>query len=163
MKRKQMTKKSDEVKFEFGEGGSLENMIPDCSCHKVIGDEYYCEVHGGYSVSRIPTIVCLCGSTRFSDAFVEANLKETLTGKIVLSIGVNTKSDDELFGNLSQEEFDQLKAKLDELHLRKIDLAHEVLILNVGGYVGKSTQREYEYAKASKKRIRWLEPDKALL
>lgn len=32
-----------------------------------------------------PTIVCLCGSTRFLQAFREANLRETLDGKIVLS------------------------------------------------------------------------------
>jgi hypothetical protein len=32
-------------------------------------------------------------------------------------------------------------AMLDELHLRKIDLAQEALFLNVGGYLGESSRR----------------------
>ena len=98
-----------------------------------------------------PTIVCLCGSTRFSEAFRKANLEETLKGKIVLSIGCDFKSDDAL--GLTEDD----KKRMDELHLKKIDLADEVLILNVGGYIGESTRRELEYAKRNGKRIRFLE------
>lgn len=98
-----------------------------------------------------PTIVCLCGSTRFSEAFRKANLVETLEGKIVLSIGCDFKSDDAL--GLPED----AKAMLDELHKRKIDLADEVLILNVGGYIGSSTMSELEYAREHNKRIRYLE------
>jgi hypothetical protein len=101
-----------------------------------------------------PPVVCLCGSTRFSDAFRAANLRETLAGKIVLSIGCDFKSDDAL--GLTEED----KTRLDELHLRKIDLADEVLILNVGGYVGESTRREIEYANKTGKPIFYLEPQR---
>jgi len=104
-----------------------------------------------------PTIVCLCGSTRFWRQFQRSGLAETLAGHIVLSIGAASGTDDEHFGNLPPEEYCRVKAALDELHLRKIDLADEVLILNVGGYVGESTRREWEYAKAIGKRIRFLE------
>jgi hypothetical protein len=105
--------------------------------------------------SERPTIVCLCGSTRFIDAFRAANLRETIAGKIVLSIGCDTKSDTDLLalGELTEE----AKAALDELHKRKIDLADEVLILNVGGYIGKSTLSEIIYADRLKKPLRWLE------
>jgi hypothetical protein len=130
---------------------------------------------------RRPTIVCLCGSTRFWREFQRASLRETLEGKIVLSIGAATGTDDDHFSalsrerdvrcvgspsdwtddddfrTLSREEYDQVKARLDELHLRKIDLADEVLILNVGGYIGESTLRELEYARATGKHIRYLE------
>ncbi|WP_412029178.1 hypothetical protein [Deinococcus yunweiensis] len=34
-----------------------------------------------------PTIVCLCCSVRFLDAFDAASLAETLAGRIVLSVG----------------------------------------------------------------------------
>jgi hypothetical protein len=51
-----------------------------------------------------------------------------------------------------------VKKMLDELHLRKIDLADEVLVLNVGNYIGQSTSREVEYAKKNSKTIRYLEP-----
>jgi len=47
---------------------------------------------------------------------------------------------------------------LDELHLRKIELADEVLILNVGGYIGESTRRELQHAQQLGKRVRFLEP-----
>jgi len=106
-----------------------------------------------------PTIVCLCGSTRFWREFQRASLRETLAGKIVLSIGAASGTDDEHFGNLPREEYDRIKAELDELHLRKIDLADEVLILNVGGYIGESTSRELEYARKLGKRVRFLEPE----
>lgn len=105
-----------------------------------------------------PEIVCLCGSTRFGEAFQAANLKETLAGKIVLSIGCNMKSDSEIFGHLPQAELDEIKIRLDELHKRKIDLSDEVLVLNVGGYIGDSTRSEIEYAEANHVPVRYLEP-----
>lgn len=107
---------------------------------------------------RKPKIVCLCGSTRFMEAFQAANLQETLEGNIVLSVGCNTKSDADLFRGMGESEMRTLKAKLDELHKRKIDLADEVLILNVGQYVGDSTQDEIDYARRLGKVLRYLEP-----
>ena len=99
-------------------------------------------------------IVCLCGSTRFFEAYAEANLEETLAGKIVLTVGCMTRSDAEL----GIEQDSDTKAKLDQLHLRKIDLCDEVLILNVDGYVGESTWGELCYAVGLLKRVRFLEP-----
>lgn len=97
-----------------------------------------------------PVVVCLCGSTRFKDAFIEASRVETLKGKIVLSVG--------LFGHIEGLDMDgPIKKMLDNLHLSKIDMADEVLILNVGGYIGESTGRELNYAIANKKIIRFLE------
>lgn len=54
-----------------------------------------------------PTIVCLCGSTRFTAAFRAANLNETLDGKIVLTVGCDAKNDLELLG-LTPDAFAQL-------------------------------------------------------
>ena len=73
-----------------------------------------------------PTIVVLCGSTRFYDTFRAENLRLTLAGKIVLSIGCDTKADGDIaeIGDLGQA-----KADLDALHQRKIDLADEALVL----------------------------------
>jgi len=102
-----------------------------------------------------PVIVCLCGSTRFIEAWQKANLEETLAGRIVLQIGCNTKSDADLqsIGVLTEE----TKKALDVLHKRKIDIADEILVLNVNGYIGDSTRSEIEYAKAHGKKVRWLE------
>lgn len=104
-----------------------------------------------------PRIVCLCGSTRFGRAFRYANLRETLAGNIVLTIGCDMRSDGELFDHLSEQERADIKQRLDALHLCKIDLADEVLILNVEHYIGPSTARELAYAKAQGKTIRYLE------
>lgn len=103
-----------------------------------------------------PTVVCLCGSTRFTAAYQEANLKETLAGNIVLTVGCDLHSDGDLFSSMSDEERDAVKSRLDELHLRKIEMAHEILVLNVDGYIGDSTRSEIEYARRCGKRIRYL-------
>jgi hypothetical protein len=102
-----------------------------------------------------PVIVCLCGSTKFGDAFREANVRETLAGKMVLTVGCDFKSDSAL--GLAPE----VKERLDALHLQKIAVADEVLILNVNGYIGESTARELRHAIELGKSVRFLEPDKA--
>ena len=98
-----------------------------------------------------PTVVCLCGSTRFLQAFDAANARETLAGKVVLTVGSTMRSDEE-FGITEGQ-----KGMLAELHLRKIEMADEVLVLNVDGYIGPSTRRELDYARNLGKRIRFLE------
>lgn len=96
-----------------------------------------------------PWVVCLCGSTRFKDAYISENARLTLEGKIVLSVG--------LFAGSGDAVNEEQKQMLDVLHLRKIDLAHEVRILNVAGYVGESTLREIDYATRSGKLVSFLE------
>ncbi len=106
-----------------------------------------------------PIIVCLCGSTRFFDMFSKLNLEETLAGKIVLSIASDRQTEQHIFDSMNETQLEQVKLKLDFLHLRKIDLADEILVVNVNGYVGESTTREILYARETKKIVRWLEPE----
>lgn len=108
-----------------------------------------------------PIVTVLCGSTRFSHTFREQNLRLTLAGHIVLSIGCDMHTDAHLFAGLADDRIEAIKADLDELHKRKIDLADEVLILNVGGYIGTSTRSELEYAQRLGKPVRYLEPEPA--
>ena len=105
-----------------------------------------------------PIIVTLCGSTRFNDSFTEWQFKETLEGKIVLTIGCSMKTDTEIFGQLSPEDLRLTKARLDILHLHKIAMSDEILVLNIDGYIGESTEREIEYAKSIGVKVRYLEP-----
>lgn len=107
-----------------------------------------------------PTIVCLCGSTRFYREFMRANYEETMAGRIVLSVGFYMHSSQDAHGETWGCTPEQKKA-LDELHFRKIELADEVLILNVRGYIGESTGRELAHAKSLGKTIRFLEPVQA--
>ena len=102
-------------------------------------------------IQRIkPTIVCLCGSIRFGEMFRYVNQRETLAGKIVLAPGC-------FQGDVVLEVLPGMKQQLDELHLHKIALADEILVVNVGGYIGESTRREIAYARQQGKQVRWLE------
>lgn len=105
-----------------------------------------------------PKIVCLCGSTQFVEKFFEVGWDFTLKGYIVLSIGVVKTSQADGYGGHAVKQMGQdVTDKLDELHLRKIDMADEVFVINVGGYVGSSTSKEIEYAKKHNKPISYLE------
>jgi hypothetical protein len=108
------------------------------------------------AVVNVPNIVCLCGSTRFYQQFQQANYEETMAGNIVLSVGFYPHAQREMHGEQAGCTPEQ-KIALDELHKRKIDLADEVLVLNVGGYIGESTRSEIEYARKYGKQIRYLE------
>lgn len=96
-----------------------------------------------------PRIVCLCGSTRFRSEYTRAFYQEEHAGRICLS--VPCYKDDPCCK--SPEDW----ARLDALHRHKIDLADEILVLNVGGYIGDSTRAEIEYAIAVGKPVRYWE------
>ncbi len=103
-----------------------------------------------------PTIVVLCGSTRFKDTWYEQGKRLTYEGKIVLSVGDLDTSSAARDVNVPIDP--NLKEELDDLHKRKIDLADEVFVLNVGGYIGDSTRSELAYARYLDKPVRFLEP-----
>jgi hypothetical protein len=104
-----------------------------------------------------PPVVCLCGSTRFYEAFQQANYEQTMAGEIVLSVGFYphakaTHGHGEGVGHDSAE-----KVSLDELHKRKIDLADYVLVVSdESGYFGDSTASEIQYAAEHGKPVRFV-------
>ena len=83
---------------------------------------------------------------------MEAQKRLTLEGNIVISVG--------LFGHSGDDEVwtEGTKEMLDDMHKRKIDMADEIFVINVGGYIGASTRTEIEYAMATEKTIYYLEP-----
>ena len=103
-------------------------------------------------------VITLCGSTRFKDAFMQAQKKLTLEGNIVISVGLFGHSgDQEVWEGMSEDTMTQTKIMLDDMHKRKIDMADEIFVINVGGYVGESTRSEIEYAESTGKPVRYLE------
>lgn len=102
--------------------------------------------------------MCLCGGVRFLEPFDAASLAETLAVRMVLSVGSHRQRDEDAFADLPDTQKGEMFARLAELHRHKIDLADEILVVNVGGYTGESTRSEMEYARHRGKRIRWLEP-----
>ena len=108
---------------------------------------------GGYKV------ITLCGSTRFRREFEEANTRLTLAGNIVISVGLfGHGGDAEVWEGMDEGTLTRTKEMLDDMHKRKIDMADEIFVINVGRYVGDSTRSEIAYAEAHGKPVRYLEP-----
>lgn len=108
-----------------------------------------------------PKIICICGSTFFADLHATTKWELEKDGNaICLMINYlpgwfaeeqGWKGDSHYADQSGRKEI------LDELHLRKIDLADEVFIVNRNGYIGESTRKEIEYAKQHNKPIIYLE------
>jgi len=103
-----------------------------------------------------PKIICLCGSSRFvaEMAIIAWSFEKEgyiALGLHLLPIGYKTDVVDHL------AEAEGVAAQMDALHLKKIDLADEIFIVNKNRYIGESTKREIEYATRLKKPIKYLE------
>jgi len=92
-----------------------------------------------------PEIVCICGSLQYADDMRLISQSLTLAGFIVL---MPTEIDFPIT--------DEQKAALGELHLRKIDLADRVEVVNRGEHFGESTLRELAYAEAAGKPVTFV-------
>ena len=93
-------------------------------------------------------VVTLCGSTRFKEEFMKVQKDLTLKGNIVISVGLFGHSgDNEVWENMDEGTLTKTKEMLDDMHKRKIDMADEIFVINVNGYIGESTKSEIEYAK----------------
>ena len=103
-------------------------------------------------------VITLCGSTRFKEQFMTAQKELTLKGYIVISVGLFGHSgDNEVWENMDDGTLTKTKEMLDDMHKRKIDMADEIFVINVGGYIGESTKSEIQYAKEHGKVINYLE------
>jgi hypothetical protein len=99
-------------------------------------------------------IVCYCGSLRVAmEAFKKAEYEAVLKGEIALLPCCMFVDIERTYGAESD-----YKQKADDLHKRKIDIADEVFVLNVGGYIGQSTRSEIDYALSIGKPVKYLEP-----
>ena len=122
-----------------------------CLCKYFREQQEYGFCHCGryFKVLRCPK-VCLCGSTRFKDKFIEVARDLTLKGYIVTMPMVFIHSGDDV-SNLD-------KQFLDEVHKAKIADCDLVYIINCNKYIGESTKSEIEWAIQLGKKIEYLEP-----
>lgn len=103
-------------------------------------------------------VITLCGSTRFKEDFLRVQKALTLEGNIVISVGLFGHSgDSEVWEGKEEGEWSSTKMMLDDMHLRKIDMADEIYVINRGGYIGESTRREIEYALTQGKKVNYME------
>lgn len=140
--------------------GEHSASVGDWIIKGVKGEFYPCKpdiFEQTYEVAKDrPKIICLCGSSRFIESFAVLQWEFEKEGAICLGLhylpaSYPTKVPDHI------AEAEGVSAKMDELHLRKIDLADEVFVINVNGYIGESTTREIAYANKLGKPIKYLE------
>ncbi len=101
-------------------------------------------------------IITLCGSSKFKEAFYEAQKRLTMEGNIVLSLGFFSQADQNVWAGKDDKEIQRIKDMLKEMHRTKIDLSDSIFVINVNGYIGESTSEEIEYAKSKGKTVRYL-------
>ena len=103
-------------------------------------------------------VITLCGSTKFKDQFMETAKQLTLDGYIVISLSIwGHSGDSEVWEGMDEGTLTATKIMLDDMHKRKIDMADEIYVINVGGYIGDSTRSEIDYAIAHGKKVNYLE------
>ena len=113
-------------------------------------------------MSDKPKIVCICGSTQLIEQIAILGWELEKEGKIALGMHLlpagyfEERGESVIPHHLAEAE--GVCMHMDELHLRKIDLADEVLIVNIGGYIGTSTRNEIDYAEKIGKPVTYLEP-----
>lgn len=118
-----------------------------------IPDNVLVRIFDGHDMPR-PTIVCLCGSTKFPEDFKRVELALAKQGILVLTVSAFGHS-----GDLTPEECEDghpVKETLDALHKRKIELADCIVAINPGGYIGTSTRSEIAFALSHDRSIHFL-------
>jgi len=101
-------------------------------------------------IDHEPEVVCLLGSTKFKDHIMGVAQRETLKGNIVLIHG--------FFHHVDMVPItDEQKQMIDDLMIRKINMSNRCVVVNVNGYIGKTTRRGIDAARAGGKKVDYLE------
>ena len=132
----------DRVHVDRGEGRPAEVTRPE-------GD-----------ASPRPKVVCFSGSSRFCAEMAVGMWEWEKRGW--LALGLHLLPEWYTTNDSHQAEAEGVAAAMDELHLRKIDMADLLYVWNEGGYIGESTRREIKYATSLGKKIHYHEsPEEA--
>lgn len=92
-----------------------------------------------------PEIVCICGSSRFIGMMAVKAWELEKIGVLTLSCHLLPSWYTDIPHHLAEAE--GVAEILDELHLRKIDMADRVFIMNSENYIGERTAIEIKYAE----------------
>ena len=102
-------------------------------------------------------VIVLCGSTKFCQQMAVVGwYLEKEEGTIVMGLHLLPwwyPGIDEIPDHLAEHE--NVKDHCDDLHMRKIDLADEIYVVDVDCYTGNSTKREIAYAESKGLPIRY--------
>lgn len=107
------------------------------------------------SIERVPArqfkVITLVGPVKFKEEFERLNAELTLAGNVVFAPAVYSTYNGE---EINEEQ----KRILVDVHLQKIDMSDEILVVNVCGYMGMDTHIEIDHAKTIGIPITFLEP-----
>ena len=104
-------------------------------------------LHWGDEPTRI---MCLVGSSRLQNDFINAAKAFTIRGYIVLTPDVYTSTTSDGL-NVDDREI------LEEISERKIQMSDVVFVVNPNNKIPESVHRQIKYAKSLGKEIRYLE------
>ena len=94
-------------------------------------------------------VVTICGSMRFSNEMQKiARDLEKKNGWCVIQCVYDVEQQETAVEELE---------RIVNAHWKKIDISDAIYVVNVGGYIGKSTQNEIDYATSKGKEVYYLE------
>jgi len=134
-------------------------ITPSCQSRVGQGNQVARGKKDGFMEREKPKVIVLCGSSRFLDIMavcgwiLERDENAMVMGLHLLPEWYPDCPPDHL------AEHEGCAKEMDELHLRKIDMADEVFVVNFNKYIGDSTLREIRYAKAKGRPVRWFTHD----
>lgn len=105
-----------------------------------------------------PVIVAVSGSTRFMDVMAVKMWEFEKAGCIALGCHLLPDSYTKIPHHLA--EFEGCAGAMDALHLRKIEIADKLYVVNKHGYIGESTSREIAYARTLGKPVEFMERER---
>ena len=89
-------------------------------------------------------VITICGSMRFADAMKKIAWDlEYNKGCCVIQLVYNDGA----------EITEQGKVRLGETHFKKIEICDAIYVVNIGGYIGESVEKEINFAKSIGKEI----------
>lgn len=107
-----------------------------------------------YNVKYAPTIITLCGSTKFKEAYQFMNAFLTMKGHLVFSVAMWSHADKD-----GWEPSPHQKLHLDRVHFSKILVSSEIIVLDVNNYIGTSTMAEIQWARLHGITVKYLLAD----
>lgn len=91
-------------------------------------------------------IITICGSLKEKAEIMKVAMKLSIKGNIVLTPIFPYREEDM---KLTKEEINTL----GRIHKEKIKLSDAIVVVNVDGYIGQSTNSEIEYARLLNKEV----------
>lgn len=89
-------------------------------------------------------VITICGSMKFEKEMIQIARDLSKKGHCVIQC---------VYGPLSNNETEEELKNLKNAHFKKIDISDAIYVVDIGGYIGSSTQEEIGYALSHGKEV----------